>query len=62
LRGEPECSLAWDLHPRGKTQVALMTTTTFGGGSAGFVFTKGDDFVKSRESLENLIPAKAGIQ
>lgn len=40
LEGEPECSLAWDLRPRGKTQVALMTTTTFGGGSASLVFTK----------------------
>jgi 3-oxoacyl-[acyl-carrier-protein] synthase II len=47
LRGEPECSLAWDLRPRGKTQVALMTTTTFGGGSTSFVFTKGGSSLKS---------------
>jgi len=47
LKGEPECSLAWDLHPRGKTQVALMTTTTFGGGSTSFVFTKGGSSLKS---------------
>ena len=47
LKGEPECSLAWDLRPRGKTQVALMTTTTFGGGSTSFVFTKGGSSLKS---------------
>jgi len=27
-----------------------------------FRLSKDDDFVKSRESLENVIPAKAGIQ
>ena len=47
LRGEPECSLAWDLRPRGKTQVALMTTTTFGGGSTSLIFTKGGSSLKS---------------
>jgi len=28
----------------------------------GFLSINIDDFVKSRESLENVIPAKAGIQ
>jgi len=40
LKSEPECSLSWDIHPRGKSQVALMTSTTFGGGSASLVFTR----------------------
>jgi len=47
LKGEPECSLAWDLRPRGKTQVALMTTTTFGGGSTSLVFMKSDSSLES---------------
>ena len=47
LKGEPECSLAWDLRPRGKTQVALMATTTFGGGSTSLVFTKSGSSLES---------------
>jgi 3-oxoacyl-[acyl-carrier-protein] synthase II len=47
LKGEPEYSLAWDLRPRGKTQVALMTTTTFGGGSTSLVFMKSDSSLES---------------
>lgn len=47
LKGEPECSLEWDIHLTGKTQVALMTTTTFGGGSTSFVFTKGGSSLES---------------
>ncbi len=47
LKGEPECSLAWDLRPRGKIQVALMTTTTFGGGSTSLVFMKNDSSLES---------------
>jgi len=50
LKGEPECSLEWDLHSTDKTQVALMTTTTFGGGSASFIFTKDGS---SPESVTN---------
>jgi len=50
LKGEPECSLEWDLHSSDKTQVALMTTTTFGGGSASFIFTKDGS---SQESVAN---------
>jgi 3-oxoacyl-[acyl-carrier-protein] synthase II len=40
LKGEPQRSLEWDLHSTDKIQVALMTTTTFGGGSTSLVFTK----------------------
>jgi 3-oxoacyl-[acyl-carrier-protein] synthase II len=40
LKGEPECSLVWNVPLAGKTQVALMTSTTFGGGSTSLVFTK----------------------
>ena len=40
LKGKPECSLEWNVPLTGKTQVALMTTTTFGGGSTSFIFTK----------------------
>jgi 3-oxoacyl-[acyl-carrier-protein] synthase II len=40
LRGESQGFLVWDLHRRGTTQTALMTSTTFGGGSASLVFTK----------------------
>jgi 3-oxoacyl-[acyl-carrier-protein] synthase II len=40
LKGEPECCLRWDIHPRGKTQVALMTSTTFGGGTSSLIFTR----------------------
>jgi len=47
LRGEPQCSLDWDLHPTGNTQTALMTTTTFGGGSTSFIFTKRGSSLKS---------------
>ena len=50
LKGEPECSLEWDLHSTDKTQVALMTSTTFGGGSASFIFTKDGS---SQESKAN---------
>jgi 3-oxoacyl-[acyl-carrier-protein] synthase II len=47
LEGEPECSLAWDIPLTGKTQVALMTTTTYGGGSTSLVFTKSDSSLES---------------
>ncbi len=40
LKGEHQRSPEWDLRLTGKTQVALMTTTTYGGGSASLVFTK----------------------
>lgn len=40
LKGDLQGSLEWDIHPTGKTQVALMTSTTFGGGSASLVFTR----------------------
>ncbi|NVM24671.1 MAG: beta-ketoacyl-[acyl-carrier-protein] synthase family protein [Desulfobacterales bacterium] len=40
LKGELECSLEWDIHLAGKTRVALMTTTTFGGGSASLIFAR----------------------
>jgi 3-oxoacyl-[acyl-carrier-protein] synthase II len=47
LKGEPECSLAWNVPLTGKIQVALMTTTTFGGGSSSFIFTKDGSSLKS---------------
>lgn len=40
LNGGPQHSLEWDIRPTGNTRVALMTTTTFGGGSTSLVFTK----------------------
>jgi 3-oxoacyl-[acyl-carrier-protein] synthase II len=40
LKSEPECCLRWDINPRGKTQVALMTSTTFGGGTSSLIFTR----------------------
>jgi len=40
LKGESQRSIEWDLHSTDKTQVALMTSTTFGGGSTSLVFTK----------------------
>jgi 3-oxoacyl-[acyl-carrier-protein] synthase II len=40
LRGHPEHSLQWNVSPSGKTQVALMTTSTFGGASTSLVFSK----------------------
>jgi len=46
-RGEPECSLEWHIPLTGKTQVALMTTTTFGGGSTSFIFTKDGSSLES---------------
>lgn len=39
LKGESQHAVKWDMHPDSKTQVALMTTTTFGGGSTSLVFT-----------------------
>jgi 3-oxoacyl-[acyl-carrier-protein] synthase II len=47
LKGELECSLAWNVSLTRKTQVALMTTTTFGGGSASFIFTQDGSSLKS---------------
>jgi len=47
LKGEPECSFVWDLHSTDKTQVAVMTTTTFGGGSTSFIFTKDGSLLES---------------
>jgi 3-oxoacyl-[acyl-carrier-protein] synthase II len=40
LVGKPHDSLQWDIHKAGQTRVALMTTTTFGGGSVSLIFTK----------------------
>jgi len=40
LKGESQRSLEWDLYSTDKIQVALMTTTTFGGGSTSLIFTK----------------------
>ena len=40
LKGEPQHSLEWNISPIGKPRIALMTTTTFGGGSTSFIFTK----------------------
>ena len=40
LKGDSECSLAWNVPLTGKIHIALMTTTTFGGGSTSLVFTK----------------------
>jgi len=40
LKGESQRSLEWDLHSTDNIHIALMTTTTFGGGSTSFIFTK----------------------
>jgi len=40
LKGESQRSLEWDLHSTDNIYIALMTTTTFGGGSTSFIFTK----------------------
>ncbi len=39
LKGEPEDILAWDIPSSNKIQTALMTTSTFGGGSCSLIFT-----------------------
>jgi len=40
LDSAPGASPSWEIHPRSKTQVGLMTSSTFGGGSSCFVFTR----------------------
>ena len=40
LKGGPRHAFDWDLDPAGKTRSALMTTSTFGGGSSSMVFSK----------------------
>ena len=39
LKGGPH-ALEWELDRAGRPRTALMTTSTFGGGSASLVFTK----------------------
>ena len=40
LKGESGQPLKWDVHPESKTQLALMTSSTYGGGSSSLIFTK----------------------
>jgi 3-oxoacyl-[acyl-carrier-protein] synthase II len=40
LKGEPQDPLEWNIHATGKIRTALMTTSTFGGGSASLIFFK----------------------
>lgn len=40
LKGEPEHSLEWEVSGTDRFQTALMTTTTFGGGSASLIWAK----------------------
>jgi 3-oxoacyl-[acyl-carrier-protein] synthase II len=40
LKSQAEDYPSWDIHPSSKIQVALMTSTTFGGGSSCLVFTR----------------------
>jgi 3-oxoacyl-[acyl-carrier-protein] synthase II len=47
LKGESQRSLEWDLHSTDSIHIVLMTTTTFGGGSTSFIFTKGGSSLKS---------------
>lgn len=39
LKGEPDDVLEWDIPSNNKIQTALMTTSTFGGGSCSLIFT-----------------------
>ncbi len=47
LKGESQRSLEWDLHSTDNIYIALMTTTTFGGGSTSFIFTKDGSLLES---------------
>ncbi len=38
LLGEPQTPVVWHTHPEGRPATALMTSSTFGGGSASMVF------------------------
>jgi 3-oxoacyl-[acyl-carrier-protein] synthase II len=40
LKACPQHSLEWKIHPEEKFQLALMTTSTFGGGSTSLVFAR----------------------
>ena len=40
LKARPQHSLEWEICPEGKLQFALMTTSTFGGGSTSLVFAR----------------------
>jgi len=40
LRSEAENFPVWNISPTGKTDTALMTSTTFGGGTSSLIFTK----------------------
>ncbi len=40
LKGEPYDALNWNIPPARKLQTALMTSSTFGGGSCSLVFTR----------------------
>lgn len=40
LKAGLQHSLEWELHPEGKFQLALMTTSTFGGGSSSLIFSR----------------------
>ena len=40
LKGEGQHPLEWNIHPGCKSRVALMTTSTFGGGSSSLIFAR----------------------
>ena len=40
LKARPQHSLDWEICPEGKLQFALMTTSTFGGGSSSLIFAR----------------------
>jgi len=40
LKQKPHGVLNWDISTKSKIQTALMTTSTFGGGSSSLVFTR----------------------
>jgi 3-oxoacyl-(acyl-carrier-protein) synthase len=40
LKGESGQPLKWDVHPGGNPRLALMTSSTYGGGSSSMIFTK----------------------
>jgi 3-oxoacyl-(acyl-carrier-protein) synthase len=40
LKGAPQDTIAWNIHPPRETRFTLMTSTTFGGGSASLLFSR----------------------
>ena len=40
LKGTPGDPIVWNIHPQRETRLTLMTSTTFGGGSASLLFSR----------------------